>query len=695
MKGISLFIITIFLVSLIPSLTLAQESKIEAKFEVKDDLKLDDPKLKDNIITSNAIQFKSDNSGKEDEVNLEEKTEVKTDTDFKKREIKEEFKIKANEKFMKADSEFKLNAENSVELEAKIKILKECKEDNSQECQDIKRNAIDISKKYLINLIDRITAYLEKLEARYESSEEISVESAQLSLDEIKALKGNLASLKTEIEAATTKEQIIELSNKLKVLLENKIKVNTKLNLERLRLFKIGEIIQRSEHLQIKLNEVLEELKDEGNLSDKVDELITKFNKLIDDAKVNYYSAIEIFAKAKEVRDSNPDEAKKLILEAHNKLTVAHEDLQSAQSILVELYKLVKDKRGNIETKCWEDKPTYKQGEELGFFIWQGTCQETWFIDWSGDLKKLEYEDKEKKALTLESDSSLTLNEQIKLKRVQAEMLKQRLGIKEKLRLRTGNTEVETENEDEISGDLIRDTTQIDTSSSSRGSLESRIKAEIIKANYCSTKEDCTVIGSICPFRCHTAVNKNEASKIKELLNNYQATCQYSCVQLKDVECLKNECVAVTTATPKPSTDERKAYHITGKITTNGKFIDVGPKRFERKDSFKWSDSEITIDAYVSTHSDGLRFRTTGTEVTFDLIIDGKQVKELVFIGDEKKNPDSIPFTLTGKPATTPICNKGEILHEGTCQKKLMAEDSQEATEVQVNTDGSIMMEMQ
>ena len=121
----------------------------------------------------------------------------------------------------------------------------------------------------------------------------------------------------------------------------------------------------------------------------------------------------------------------------------------------------------------------------------------------------------------------------------------------------------------------------------------------------------------------------------------------------------------------------------------------MGPRRFERGDSFKWKDSEITIDAFVSTHSDGLRFRTTGTEVTFDLMIDGKQVKELVFIGEKKKNPNTMPFTLTGNPATSAICKRGEVFYEGNCQKKLMAEDSRAVTEVQVTSDGSTMMEMQ
>ena len=90
----------------------------------------------------------------------------------------------------------------------------------------------------------------------------------------------------------------------------------------------------------------------------------------------------------KEIRESNPEEAKKLVLESHEKLKIAQQDLQEAHSLLVELYQMIKVKSGDIKTECWQDKPSYEPGRDLGFFIWQNSCEDnTWFLDWSGDLR--------------------------------------------------------------------------------------------------------------------------------------------------------------------------------------------------------------------------------------------------------------------------------------------------------------------
>ncbi len=72
----------------------------------------------------------------------------------------------------------------------------------------------------------------------------------------------------------------------------------------------------------------------------------------------------------------------------------------------------------------------------------------------------------------------------------------------------------------------------------------SHIKDEIEKANYCKIKDDCVLAGSKCPFGCHIFVNKNEEEKISGLIDNYQTTCMYACVELKDYGCVNNKCEA-------------------------------------------------------------------------------------------------------------------------------------------------------
>ena len=635
------------------------------------------------------------------EISLESESDI--EGNLKKREIKSDIKIQAAEKFKNSDAQFKLKSENSAALEQKIIKLKECKNSDDIECKEYKENAVKYAKEYLINLIDRLIAYLNKLTAKYETSEEITENTAQLSTEEIKTLLNQLQELKTKIEKATTRDEIISLSSELKTLINQRIKINSKLYVEKLKLHRIGEIIERIEHLKIKLNSVLEELKERGSNtenSERVNELVTKFNSLIDDAKSNYYKAVDVFEQAKEIRESNPEEAKKLVLESHEKLKIAQQDLQEAHSLLVELYQMIKVKSGDIKTECWQDKPSYEPGRDLGFFIWQNSCEDnTWFLDWSGDLRNKD----DLISQNIKNSEEFTIEKMKILRKEKMQLLKENLGIKERMRLKAEfdhdeeveiESETEIEEESEISGRSIKNVLNRDSSGSDRARS---IKKAIDEANYCNTSDDCINIGSACPFGCNIVVNKDKASEIKEKISNYPSTCMYQCVASDPIECVSNKCKAtIKNVDTEPTNNERtNYYHITGSVTTNGKFMDIGPRRFDKKDSFKVSENKIVFDAWVGPSMDGLRFRTTGDQVTYDLMIDGKQVKELVFIGKNKKNPSEIPFTLTGKVTTTPNCKTTEVIYENTCQKRVIADDSDVATEVEVTSENEIEMVMQ
>ena len=79
---------------------------------------------------------------------------------------------------------------------------------------------------------------------------------------------------------------------------------------------------------------------------------------------------------------------------------------------------------------------------------------------------------------------------------------------------------------------------------------ERYIKNEITKANYCEVVSDCQMVAqSQCPFGCYIHVNKNEATRIGELLENYKNgeasrgySCMYSCIEFKGVGCVNNSC---------------------------------------------------------------------------------------------------------------------------------------------------------
>jgi len=88
---------------------------------------------------------------------------------------------------------------------------------------------------------------------------------------------------------------------------------------------------------------------------------------------------------------------------------------------------------------------------------------------------------------------------------------------------------------------------------------ENKIKKEIEKAGYCGQKSDCEIIDSQCPFGCFVAVNKNESERIKNLIDNYQSNCVYSCLEVDGYDCVKNKCTIIFPEQPndlKPEDDD-------------------------------------------------------------------------------------------------------------------------------------------
>lgn len=68
------------------------------------------------------------------------------------------------------------------------------------------------------------------------------------------------------------------------------------------------------------------------------------------------------------------------------------------------------------------------------------------------------------------------------------------------------------------------------------------INREIAKANYCQSNADCKVVTGQCPFGCYIPVNNTQGDRIEGLVNAYQSSCTYSCLEYKGIDCVDNKC---------------------------------------------------------------------------------------------------------------------------------------------------------
>jgi hypothetical protein len=93
--------------------------------------------------------------------------------------------------------------------------------------------------------------------------------------------------------------------------------------------------------------------------------------------------------------------------------------------------------------------------------------------------------------------------------------------------------------------------------------------------------------------------------------------------------------------------EEGKPRHLfTGRITTNGAFTDVVPKSFEDNDTLTWDVGTIAFTAFARDTFDEVRFVSTGSQVVFDLQLDGEEHPLAIRLGQHGVRPGSLPLTL-------------------------------------------------
>ena len=92
---------------------------------------------------------------------------------------------------------------------------------------------------------------------------------------------------------------------------------------------RLGEIVQRAEHLEIKLDRVLEKIEEMDASVEGLDDKVDEFSTHISEAKENFEDAKELIEEAKDLTGEDKqevlDEAKGLISEAKDHLKEAQQ----------------------------------------------------------------------------------------------------------------------------------------------------------------------------------------------------------------------------------------------------------------------------------------------------------------------------------------------------------------------------------
>lgn len=280
----------------------------------------------------------------------------KTALAFKARKISKEKLIKAKENYLAIKEKYQTARENYLTAQNKFNETKqklgECKDVDSEECNQLREQAQEDAKEFLLKTADNIIEHLNKVKSNIESNEDLSEEEASETISEIDGMIKEIEDAKAAIESSSTKEEILEAAKTIKqawlkvkkrLVLQAGIVVNAR----------IGGVVVKAKSLEVKLERILGRMEEKGIDTSEVQALVDDFNSKIAAAKENYEKAVEKFKEAKSASDA--ETANSLAVEGHQYMKDAQAALQEAQKSLRDIVLKIKQSGGEEELTASED----------------------------------------------------------------------------------------------------------------------------------------------------------------------------------------------------------------------------------------------------------------------------------------------------------------------------------------------------
>ena len=348
-----------------------QNEHSDSKLRTDDKLIEKNPKVKtiiDTLSDDEKKKFISLSRAQKEKVITKGKTELTRYKIKKVTEIKFNERVVTKEKIKKTEEKYKQSKEKydkskAEYSKAKARFTQALKNKNETE-------AIEHAKKFLMHASDMVIENLEKIKSKAEGNDDLTEEELKEIISDIDIKIQEMETAKTNIENATTKEEvkeegraIIKSWNNMK----NKIRGHSGKVIES----RVGEIIKRSESLARKLDRVLEKLESEGINVSSLDTMIDEFSLKIENSKTLFTDAKDLFKKAKDLmRDdtSNKDDRamiKELTDKGHAKLKEAHNELKEAHKLIVKIAKEARALGGNFEDDSHENEYEVEEESEI------------------------------------------------------------------------------------------------------------------------------------------------------------------------------------------------------------------------------------------------------------------------------------------------------------------------------------------
>ena len=219
--------------------------------------------------------------------------------------------------------------------------LRDCGDD----CEEIRAEAQARAKEYVAKSGERVLAHLDKVKSKIEGNENIDDERADEIVAKLDAAIAEVKAALVDAEAATTKEELRAAAKSISSIWK-RIKHVAEAGAARVVTSRVGEIVVRSQQLEVKLEKLLAEIEERGTEVENLDALTDKFGVLIAEALELHKQSESLLEEVAVTRsqkrlltDEERDQLTEMIKKAKKLSKDAQSTLKDAHGILVEIAK--------------------------------------------------------------------------------------------------------------------------------------------------------------------------------------------------------------------------------------------------------------------------------------------------------------------------------------------------------------------
>jgi chromosome segregation ATPase len=195
--------------------------------------------------------------------------------------------------------------------------------------QDQQEKHLGDAKNYLLKTIERIIAYLNKVQAKIKEMERFGEEGQEAVLNQLEEQIGWFEAKKQEIESMESLEDFKNVSQELRQYWY-KAKLQIRRALSNGFQYRFNAVFAKMEQIQNKIENQIQIKQEEAKDTSRAEELMNQFKEKFAEAKETYSQAQEKFSNANQGEDfqAQYQEGQSLLKQAHQQLKQAHQLLK-------------------------------------------------------------------------------------------------------------------------------------------------------------------------------------------------------------------------------------------------------------------------------------------------------------------------------------------------------------------------------